>query len=229
MSKLLVVEDNTELASILMTWLTAKGFVVDVVHSGEDALQLLNSFGYDLLILDWELPGIEGIAVCERYRKDGGTAPILFLTGKSDVDSKVEGLESGADDYLSKPFEFPELTARIKSLLRRPRTILNEVLAAPGICLQVDSHLAVVGGKQVTLTPREFSLLEFLLRHQNKTFNSKALLDSVWPLDSALSEDTVRSCMRSLRKKITTDGSECVIKTLAGYGYVIESNQNSPK
>lgn len=222
MSKLLVVEDNLELAMILSTWLKAQGYVVDSVHSGEDAMQLLASFAYDLLILDWELPGIEGITVCERYRKKGGSSPILFLTGKADIDSKVTGLESGADDYLAKPFEFPELGARVKSLLRRPGGLVQNVLNVSGVSLKVDSHMAIVGDKEISLTPREFSLLEFLMRHQNKAYSSKALLDAVWPLDSALSEDTVRSCMRTLRKKISV-GEDCIIKTVQGYGYIIEN------
>ena len=222
MSKLLVVEDNLELAMILSTWLKAQGYVVDSVHSGEDAMQLLASFTYDLLILDWELPGIEGITVCERYRKKGGSSPILFLTGKADIDSKVTGLESGADDYLAKPFEFPELGARVKSLLRRPGGLVQNVLNVSGVSLKVDSHMAIVGDKEISLTPREFSLLEFLMRHQNKAYSSKALLDAVWPLDSALSEDTVRSCMRTLRKKISV-GEDCIIKTVQGYGYIIEN------
>ena len=223
MAKILVVEDNEEFANILATWLQSQSYVVDTVHTGEDALQLLQSFNYDLLILDWELPGIQGIGVCESFRRKGGTTPILFLTGKSDLTSKVAGLETGADDYLSKPFEFRELSARVRSLLRRPAGIVSNVLTVHGVALHVDSHSVAVGDKEVSLTPREFSLLEFLMRHTNHAYSSKALLDSVWPLDSALSEDTVRSCMRSLRKKISADGKECIIKTMAGYGYIIES------
>lgn len=227
MAKILVVEDNEEFASILGTWLESQNYVVDTVHSGEDALQLLSSFNYDLLILDWELPGIQGIGVCEKYRRRGGTSPILFLTGKSDVGSKVTGLETGADDYLPKPFEFRELAARLRSLLRRPPGLLSNVLTVQGVSLHVDSHSVSLGGKEISLTPREFSLLEFLMRHPNHAYSSKALLDSVWPLDSALSEDTVRSCMRSLRKKISVDGQECIIKTLAGYGYIIEATETA--
>lgn len=227
MAKILVVEDNEEFASILATWLQSQSYVVDAVHTGEDALQLLSSFNYDLLILDWELPGIQGIGVCEKFRRKGGTTPVLFLTGKSDLTSKVTGLETGADDYLSKPFEFRELAARVRSLLRRPAAIISNVLTVQGVALHVDSHSVEVGDKEVALTPREFSLLEFLMRHTNHAYSSKALLDSVWPLDSALSEDTVRSCMRSLRKKISTEGQDCIIKTMAGYGYIIESEQSN--
>lgn len=227
MAKILIVEDDEEFAGILSTWLQSQNYVIDTVYNGEDALQLLSSFSYDLLILDWELPGIQGISICDMFRKKGGTTPILFLTGKSDLNSKVTGLETGADDYLSKPFEFRELGARLKSLLRRPAAMLSNVLQIQGLALHTDSHSVEIGNKNIPLTPREFSLLEFLMRHPNHAYNSKALLDSVWPLDSALSEDTVRSCMRSLRKKITEDGKECVIKTLAGYGYIIESNSSA--
>lgn len=228
MAKILVVEDNEEFAGILATWLLAQNYVVDKVHTGEDALQLLSTFSYDLLILDWELPGIQGIGVCEKFRRQGGTTPVLFLTGKSDLSSKVTGLETGADDYLSKPFEFRELSARVRSLLRRPAGLLSTVLKVHGLSLHIDSHCAEISGNEISLTPREFSLLEFLMRHPNHAYSSKALLDSVWPLDSALSEDTVRSCMRSLRKKITVDGEECIIKTLAGYGYIIETETSAP-
>lgn len=223
MAKILVVEDNEEFAGILSTWLQSQNYVVDMVHNGEDALQLLSGFSYDLLILDWELPGIHGIGVCEKFRSKGGTTPILFLTGRSDINSKVAGLEIGADDYLTKPFEFRELSARVRTLLRRPAGLLSSALTIKGVTLHVDTHTVEAGGKEISLTPREFGLLEFLMRHPNHTYSSKALLDAVWPLDSALSEDTVRSCMRTLRKKITLEGQDCIIKTIAGYGYVIEN------
>lgn len=223
MAKILIVEDDEEFAGILSTWLQSQSYVIDTVYNGEDALQLLATYSYELLILDWELPGVQGITVCDNFRKKGGTTPILFLTGKGDLASKVTGLETGADDYLSKPFEFRELGARVKSLLRRPAAMLSTVLKVQGLSLHVDSHSVEIAGKVISLTPREFGLLEFLMRHPNHAYNSKALLDAVWPLESALSEDTVRSCMRTLRKKITEDGKECVIKTLAGYGYIIES------
>jgi DNA-binding response OmpR family regulator len=223
MAKILVVEDDIPLANILSTWLETQNYVVDMAYTGEDALQLLSNFQYDVLILDWELPGIAGINVCKIFRQKGGNTPILFLTGKTDISSKVEGLETGADDYLSKPFEYRELGARIRSLLRRPAGILDEVLTLAGLSLDVKSRTAVAFGRGVLLTPREFSLLEFLMRHPDRAFGSKALLDAVWPLDSALSEDTVRSCMRTLRKKISSDAGECAVRTIQSQGYLIES------
>ena len=223
MAKILLVEDDVPLAKVIATWLESQNYVVDMVHSGEDATQLLTNYKYELLILDWELPGMAGIGVCKWFRNRGGTTPILFLTGKADLNSKVEGLETGADDYLVKPFEYPELSARIRTLLRRPSGLVNSVLKVGGVILNVVSRKASIGEHVVVLTPREFGLLEFLMRHPDCPFSSRALLDAVYPLDSALSEDTVRSCMRTLRKKLTVDGVPCSVKTTRKQGYFIES------
>jgi DNA-binding response OmpR family regulator len=223
-AKLLIVEDDLEFADVLSIWLETQGYLVEKASNGEDALQLLSAFKYDLLIFDWELPGVTGVDVCQTFRKQGGTTPILFLTGKADVDSKVTGLETGADDYMCKPIDFRELGARLRTLLRRPSGLHASVLKAAGITLDTDTHRVKVSDVEVSLSPREYSLLEYLMRHTNKSFSSKALLDSVWTSDSAMSEDTVRSTMRGLRKKITLDGTECAIKTVAGYGYTIPND-----
>lgn len=225
MAKLLVVEDDLEVADALATWLELQGFAVEKANTGGDALQLLATYKYDLLILDWELPDVHGINICKKFRKEGGNIPILFLTGKSDIKSKILGFETGADDYLCKPFDFQELVVRIQSLLRRPPVLLSNQLSIEGLTLFLDSHKVLVAGIEVSLTPREFRVLEFLMRHPNQAFTSKALLDSVWKSESAFSIDTVRSCMLVLRKKITV-GGECVIKTEPGYGYVIQTEQS---
>lgn len=224
MAKILLVEDDVPLAKVVGTWLETQNYVVDMVHSGEDAIQLLTNYKYDLLIFDWELPDLQGIHVCKWFRTRGGATPVLFLTGRSDLDSKVEGLETGADDYLVKPFEYPELSARIRTLLRRPSGLVNSILKAGGLSLNVVSRKVSIGEHSVVLTPREFGLLEYLMRHPNCPYSSRALLDAVYPLDSALSEDTVRSCMRTLRKKLTVDGAECAVKTTRKQGYFIASD-----
>lgn len=223
MAKLLIVEDDEYFAGLLAAGLESQIYNVDMVHTGEDALMLLASYTYDLLILDWELPGIEGIEVCQKYRARGGSAPVLFLTGKSDFKSKIAGLDQGADDYLCKPVHFPELYARVRSLLRRPAAIVSKELTIKGLTLNSETHRVELEGKNVHLTPSEFRLLEFLMKHPNYGYSSKALLNAVWPLESALSEDTVRSCMRSLRKKITVEGKDCIISTVSGFGYTIET------
>lgn len=223
MAKILFVEDNIQFADVLSKWLNTQGYVVDTAHNGEDAVHLISTLSYDLLLLDWELPGMQGIEVCDYYRKKGGKSPTLFLTGKNDTGSKVTGLETGADDYLTKPFEFPELLARIRSLLRRIHQPEAKVIKSSGMTLNLDNFSVELEGTTVSLTPREFALLEFLMKNKKHAFNSKTLLETVWPEDTTVSEDTVRSCMRSLRKKITVGDKPCAVKTIQGMGYVIET------
>lgn len=225
MAKILLVEDNVGLSGVLVPWLKSQNYSVDLAETGEDALQILCNYKYDLLILDWELPGIDGNKVCQNFRGQGGVTPVLFLTGRADIDSKTMGLDNGADDYLTKPFDFLELKARIKALLRRPSTLLQQSLSASGLTLELETRSALIGTSQVTLTQREFMVLDFLLRNPNRYHSSHALLDAVWPLETAFSEDTVRSCMRRLRQKITVEGQECIIKSVQGLGYIINSNQ----
>lgn len=223
MAKVLVVEDHIEEAGTLAKWLESKGHAVDVVHSGEDALLLFASYSYELIILDWLLPGVSGLDVCIEYRRKGGKAVVLMLTGRGDVPSKAEGLNSGADDYLSKPYDLRELSARVGALLRRPADTIIEKLQAAGVVLDTGVRTATVGGNRtVELSAREYALLEYLLRHQNKIYNARALLDFVWPVESAMSEDTVRSVMRNLRQKLDVGGRE-IIKTIHGSGYMISS------
>lgn len=226
MAKVLIVEDHVEEASTLAKWLESKGHAVDVVHSGEDALLLFASYSYELIVLDWLLPGISGLDVCIEYRRKGGKAVVLMLTGRGDVPSKAEGLNSGADDYLSKPYDLRELSARVGALLRRPADNLIEKLQAAGVVLDTGARTATVDGKRtVELSAREYALLEYLLRHQNKIYNARALLDYVWPVETAMSEDTVRSVMRNLRQKLDVGGRE-VIKTIHGSGYMISSQDS---
>ncbi len=223
MAKVLIVEDHIEEASTLAKWLGSKGHAVDVVHSGEDALLLFASYSYELIILDWLLPGVSGLEVCIEYRRKGGKAVVLMLTGRGDVPSKAEGLNSGADDYLAKPYDLRELSARVGALLRRPADAIIEKLQSAGVLLDTGTRTAVVGNNvSVELSSREYALLEYLLRHQNKIYSARALLDYVWLVESAMSEDTVRSVMRNLRKKLDVGGSE-IIKTVHGSGYMISS------
>lgn len=224
MAKILVVEDHAEEALTLAKWLESQGHAVDVVHSGEDALHLLQTFSYELLILDWQLPSLGGVDVCVKYRQDKGKAVVLMLTGRSDVPSKAEGLNAGADDYLAKPYDLRELSARVNALLRRPSDNFIQKLQAPGVILDPGTHTAMVGENLVELSLREYALLEYLLRHQDKVYSAKQLLDYVWPVESAMSEDTVRSVMRNLRRKLDV-GKREIIKTIHGTGYIIVSEK----
>ncbi len=222
MSKILLVEDDEEMSGWLEDWFKQENFVFESANCGEDALQLMDQFEFDVVILDWGLPDITGIEVCKRYRSKGGEAPVLFLTGKGDIDDKEQGLDSGADDYLTKPFDVRELAARVRSLLRRPKQILPVELTVNGVALDLKTRVVREGTTNLRLMPKECALLEFLMRHPDTIYSSKALLDAVWRSDSDSSEDTVRTCMRTLRLKLQKLGRDDLIKTILGSGYIIE-------
>ena len=221
MAKILIVEDDEAAAQILALLLKDEGFDVDYVHTAEDGMQILRRFPYELLIVDWELPGMAGPDFVKLYRANSGTASVLMLTGRSDVRSKATGLDFGADDYVTKPYEIVEVCARIRSLLRRPASFLGQILRADGIEYDVAAKAARINGVKIELTRRESSLLEFLMRHPNQGFSAKALLDAVWPLEAEVTEDTVRSSMRHLRNKLASSGGADTIKTVQGAGYLI--------
>lgn len=223
MTKLLLVEDNEALADQLSKWLVEQNYLCEHASSGEDGLQLLSNYQYDLIILDWELPGKSGLDVCREFRKSGGVTPILFLTGQDDLTHKESGLDSGADDYLTKPFEVRELAARIRSLLRRPGRMIIEELKVNGVKLDVQNRTVSNGDKSARLMPTECSTLEFLMRHPNQSYSTKALLDSVWTSQSEASEESVRTCMKTLRFKLGKIDKKDLIKTVLGAGYSIEA------
>jgi DNA-binding response OmpR family regulator len=223
MPKLLLADDDKELVAGLSRFLTGQGYVVEVARNGGDAIQMLENFTFEVIILDWQLGDMSGTNVCKHFRGHGGKTPILMLTGLAGIDNKEEGLDSGADDYLTKPFEARELSARLRSLLRRPSLLTTTELKAQNVSLEVETRIASDGTNSVKLSQREAALLEFLLRHQNRNFLSAAIRDSVWPLDSEGSDDTVRTCMRTLRQKLTKIGHGDLIKTDLKSGYVIES------
>ncbi len=221
MPKILLVEDNVELCNYLEQWFRQENIDFETAQTGEAALDFLAKHKFELIILDWDLPGVSGIEICKRYRADGGNSPVLFLTGKGEIDSKEIGLDSGADDYLVKPFEVRELGARMRSLLRRPKQVLLD-LTINGVSLDPKSRMVKTDAQTQKLMPKECALLEFLMRHPNKIHSTKDLLDAVWRSDSETSEDTARSCMRTLREKLKRLGREDLITTRLGSGYIIE-------
>lgn len=223
MTKLLLIEDDEELSSQLTKWLDENGYLCEAAFTAEDGLQLLNSFQYDLIILDWHLPGMTGLEMCKVYRNGGGLTPILFLTGQGEIEHKESGLDSGADDYIVKPFEMRELAARIRSLLRRPTGLVVSKLSIKGLSLEVENRNVTNGAKTVRLMPTECALLEFLMRHPDRSYSTKALLDAVWTSQSEASEESVRTCMKTLRYKLMKVGKKDFIKTVLGSGYTIES------
>jgi DNA-binding response OmpR family regulator len=228
MSKILVIEDDLELLKNLSAWLKLEHHVVEQASRGSEALEKLKFFEYDLVIMDWGLPEVEGIEILREYRDKGGKTPILMLTGKSGIVDIEDGLESGADDYLTKPFNMRELSARVRALLRRFNKSYEHVFEAADLTLDPDKHLVCKQGKELKLQPKEFALLEFLLRNRNEPFSIETLLNRIWDSDTMASPDTVRVCITRLRNKIDTPGQPSIIETVHRMGYKIgnpERNQ----
>lgn len=224
MAKILLVEDDMGLSRMVRDWLTFEHHLVETADNGRDGLDKLQFYQYDLVILDWELPEMTGIEICKEFRSRGGTTPVLMLTGKGTIGDKESGFEAGADDYLTKPFHMKELSMRLKALLRRGGTALQgDTLKFRDLVLEPTSHRVTRDGKDLQLLPKEFALLEFLMRHPNQVFSAEALLSRVWASESDTTVDAVSTCIKRLRKKVDMDGQSSVIKTVHGVGYKLES------
>ncbi|PZM78061.1 MAG: DNA-binding response regulator [Candidatus Melainabacteria bacterium] len=221
MAKVLIVEDDKQLSALIVDWLTGEKYATEAVYKGTDGLERLKFYKYDVVILDWDLPGLSGVEVCRQFRDDGGTTPILMLTGKKEITDKAEGLDSGADDYLTKPFDVIELSARLRALLRRTNNVTKTVLSAGNLSLDPSSHTVTLCGNEIDLQPKEYSLLEFLLRHPNQPFNAEAIMDRVWTASSDAAPDTVRLHVMRLRNKIDEPGKESIIRTIHRVGYML--------
>ncbi len=220
MAKVLIVEDDKQVSGLVCDWLIAQGHLPEPIYTGFKGLEHLRCFKYDLVILDWELPEMSGPEICQQYRREGGSTPILMLTGKIAVDNKEEGLDAGADDYLTKPFHLKELGARLRALLRRPTAVQSNELKAADITLRPGSRQAFKGQEELNLQPKEFALLEFFMRHPHQPFSSDALLERVWASESDAAPDTVRIQIMRLRHKIDAEGKDSMIKTLHRVGYM---------
>lgn len=224
MAKILLVEDDMGLQRMVRDWLTFEHHLVETADNGRDGLDKLQFYQYDLVILDWEMPEMTGIEICKEFRSRGGTTPVLMLTGKGTIGDKESGFEAGADDYLTKPFHMKELSMRLKSLLRRAGSSLQgDQLKFRELTLEPTSHRVTRDGKDLQLLPKEFALLEFLMRHPNQVFSAEALLSRVWASESDTTVDAVSTCIKRLRKKVDIDGQTSVIKTVHGVGYKLES------
>lgn len=225
MAKILLVEDEVQAATMVQEWMQLQGHLVEMVTTAEDALQLLANFEYDIILLDWNLPGMSGLEMCKRHRLQGGQTSILFLTGKGDIDDRAEGLDTGADDYLVKPFDVRELAARVRGLLRRPAAIESKVLTAKGLVLNTANRSITFGDKFEILRAKECEVLELLLVNRGSAFTSKQLIAALWPVESNSSTNTVRQVINTLRQKLTSLGHEQLIVTSAGSGYTIPADQ----
>jgi DNA-binding response OmpR family regulator len=230
MSKVLVVEDQTELSELIRDSLTAHDYLVDCAITGPEALNQLRQYQYDLIILDLNLPGLSGIDVCRTFRQHGGSTPVLMLTGNRTIDDKEIGFEAGADDYLTKPFHFRELTLRVKAMIRRGpgQSAHSDILSCGEIQLYLNEHRVTRGGDEVALLPKEYALLEFFLRHPGQVFSAEALIQRVWASTSDSSPETIRSYITRLRNKLGSSEQEPIIVTVHGVGYKFVGTRLSP-
>lgn len=219
--KILLVEDEEKLADAIARGLTANGYTVDTVHDGKRALSriLLHRNDYDLVVLDLMLPSLDGLEICKTARDEGVVVPILILTARSEVEKKVDLLRSGADDYLVKPFSFAELSARIQALLRRPNTMVPEVLKAGDIEMNVPERRVTRDGKKISLTLKEFGILEHFLRHPDEVVNREDLLSHLWDFNYSSFSNVVDVHVKNLRKKLGDTDPQGIVETVRGIGY----------
>lgn len=223
MGKILVVEDEQDLAFQVRDWLSREHHLIEVVHNGQDALDRLRVYKYDAIILDWMLPGMAGVDVCKEFRgKQKGKTPILMLTARAGIDDKEEGLDAGADDYLPKPFQLRELSARVRALLRRASGATSNTMEVRNIIVDPAARKVTRDGQEVRLEPKEFALLEFLVRNPNTVFSTEALITRVWESESLVSPDAIRTYIKGLRKKLDTEGQPSIIGTVHGVGYRLD-------
>lgn len=224
MPKILVVEDEMLFAEIIKRVGESLRAVVEIANNGDQALAQLRINEYDLIILDWGLPGLSGVEVLKQFRAKGGKTPILMLTAKNQIENKEAGLDAGADDYLTKPFEGRELAARIRALMRRQPEFAGTVLHVRDITLDTSKLEVKRSGESVRLQPTEFALLEFFMKHPNQVFTTEALASRVWSSDSEIVPDSVRTFIKRLRNKLDKPDEPSIIKTAGRQGYILESS-----
>jgi DNA-binding response OmpR family regulator len=220
--RILVVEDEKDIASFLKHSLEAECFAVDIAEDGEKGSYLARTNDYDLMVLDNILPKKTGLEVCREARQHGKQTPIVMLSVKSETETKVKLLDSGADDYLVKPFSFEELLARIRALLRRPNKMNGEVLQASNLVLDTKKHTLMRGEEEIYLTRKEFMLLEYLMRNQEAVLSRGMILEHVWDMSADPFSNTIESHIASLRRKLGDPAGGDFIHTVPGRGYKFE-------
>lgn len=220
--RILVAEDDPRLGPSLKKGLEGNHYAVDLVVDGEEALSLGLSVAYDLIILDAMLPHVDGFAVCRELRNHGRTTPILFLTALNEVNFRVTGLDAGADDYMTKPFAFRELEARVRALLRRESDVKTKELRFMDIVLDTHSHEVRRGSRFIVLTSKEYALLEFLMRHPRRVLSRSTIAEHVWDFDAEHLSNVIDVYIRYLRRKLCEQGEPDVIQTMRRSGYLLK-------
>lgn len=222
--KVLIIEDDPDVLATLVEIMTLEDFGIDSADNGADGEAFLDIGSYDLLIVDWGLPDTTGIELLKKFRSKGVDTPVLMLTARNQIEDKEEGLYSGADDYLTKPFSIRELRARVTALMRRSGSYIDAELKFRNLTMNVKTREVTVDGNSITLLPKEFALLETLLRNRNKVYTLDDLVSKLWDSSESASYDAVRQTMRRLRKKIDVDEKDSIITTIVGVGYKVEEH-----
>lgn len=216
--KILVVEDTEKLAKYVKQMLEEESYAVDIVGDGETAERRIMEGSYDAIILDIMLPEQDGLTTCKKIRTAGSIVPVLMLTAKGNVDDRIEGLDSGADDYLVKPFAMEELLARVRALLRRPMSTVCDELTVQDVYLNCSTHVVTVGEKPLNLTLKEYSILEYLLRNAGQVVTREQLIDHCWDFAYSAFSNITDVYVKQLRKKLGGTHDQ-YIKTIRGVGY----------
>lgn len=222
--KILVVEDEHRIAASIKKGLEQEKYTVDVAYSGTEGFDLASTESYDVILLDVLLPGVDGFTVCKQLRAQKIHTPILMLTARGQTQDKITGLDSGADDYLTKPFSFEELLARIRALARRPKETIHNTLRIADLMLDPKQFEVTRAGVTINLTNKEFMLLEYLVRNPNKILTKDQIIQHVWDYDADILPNTIEVYIRNLRNKIDNPfkATKPLIHTARGFGYKIE-------
>lgn len=217
--RILIVEDEPGISNFLKQGLEEESFAIDVADNGKTGLELALSGEYDLLLLDWMLPGISGIEICRQFRREFAETPVIMLTAKDTVDETVFGLQAGANDYIKKPFHFEELLERIKVQLR-PKSGEHSVFSLGNIKLNTDTHQVFRNDEEISLTQKEFALLEYLIRNKGKVCRRTRIIESVWDIHFDYNTGVIDVYINALRKKLFISDDENFIHTVRGVGYI---------
>lgn len=221
--KLLIVEDEKRLCETIAKYFKAEGYSIDTCYDGSDALDYINGTEYDAIILDIMLPGLDGISVLRTIRSRKLTTPVLLLTAKTSIEDKVDGLDSGADDYLTKPFSLEELSARIRVLIRRHGVErVDKSISVGPLTLDTDKKIAIREGQEIALTAKEYSILEYLMHNKGIVLSREKIQHHIWNYDYEGSSNIIDVYIRTLRNKVDAGFDQKLIQTIRGMGYVIK-------
>jgi len=217
--RILIVEDEPGISAFLKQGLEEESYAVDIAENGKEGLDLALSGEYDLLLLDWMLPGMSGIEICRQFRKEFLETPVIFLTAKDTLDETIFGLQNGANDYIKKPFHFEELLERIKVQLR-PKSGHHAIFKLQDITLNTETHQVLKNNEEIYLTQKEFALLEYLIRNKNKVCRRTRIIESVWDIHFDYNTGVIDVYINALRKKLALTEEDNYIQTIRGIGYM---------